>query len=275
MIALEALKFTFKNFKKLLPYFILPYLLVTLGTVLGFIPAYSLVKNDYSSIFIIIGLVGLVLFLASFWSYIVKGAGLYSLINGLLATGQLLPYSGADRNIEERAGKFIKFLLYYALISILIVLSAIAPYLIYAITTNILLTTISSIGIIVFVAWAFIRLAFVYPAFVFNNFEDAKEPIKYSYELSRGKAVDIFTQGFVLGILLQIILTAGSVILTLIMVVLQLSEGVKFALESIYNLSFGLLYFATMPALTTMLYRKYNGSFEHSDWVALMETQNS
>ena len=40
MIALEAIKFTFKNFWKLLPYYIAPFLLVTIGGALGFMPLF-------------------------------------------------------------------------------------------------------------------------------------------------------------------------------------------------------------------------------------------
>ncbi len=272
MIALEAIKFTFKNFWKLLPYYIAPFLLVTIGGALGFMPLF------FQAPFVIaLALVGLIMLLASFWSYVVKGAGVHSVTNGMLAIGQLIPFEGADKNITQRAGKFIKFLFILAGLSILVALPLILSGIIFVKANNValgILLFFASLGLII---WFSLKISMAYPAFIFNDFEKPMDAVAYSFEITKGKLGDIFTQSFVMSLLIKIILFVLAIIPTFI---ISLLFGLKGDLiKDIYDISDGiigsLVYFTAMPILATMLYRKFSGTFNHPDWIALESSEKS
>lgn len=269
MIALNAVKFTFKNFTRILPYFITPFLLVTLGTALGLSPL--VFKNEVS---IVLALIGLVVMLVFFWSYIVKSAGVYSLINGLILSGQVLPYEGLDKNIKERSGKYIKFLLYYALLSILII----SPFVIFPFFLN----KVNLVGacivyalITVFVVWAFVHIIFATAAFTFNDFDDAVEPIAYSYKLARGNVFEVCWEFFVFNLLLQLICFLVVCIPCLLFDIFMTIKAADLASKVLSNLVASIINFAAFPILITMLYKKYGGEFTHPDWLDFEKSQNS
>lgn len=261
MLAFDAIKFTFKNFTKLLPYYIAPFLLVTIGTALGFLPL--LLQNEVS---IILAIIGLVIMLAFFWQYIIKSAGIYSLINGLISAGQLFPFEGVDKNIAERSGKYIKYLLVYALLSCLIVSPAFIVPILIPKNLSIVLYALLAVLFTVFLIWIFIRLTFSLAAFVFNDFDSSIEPIKYSFELTCGKALEIIWQFIVFNIIISIILFAATFIPNFLFDMFLITKNADIASNILYNLLSTLINFAALPALVTMLYRKYNGTFTHSDW---------
>lgn len=269
MIALDAIKFIFKNFTRILPYFITPFLLVTIGTALGLSPL--VLKNEAS---IILALIGLVVMLVFFWSYIVKSAGVYSLINGLIVSGQVLPYEGMDNNIKERSGKYIKFLLYYALLSILII----SPFFIFPFFLNktiLVVAFLTSVLITVFVVWAFVRLIFATAAFTFNNFDKPVESISCSFELTRGKVFKIIWQFFVFNLILQLVLFLITLVPNFIFDIFMTTKGAELASKIFYNFVSSIVNFVAFPVLITMLYREYGGEFTHSDWLDFEKTQNS
>lgn len=272
MITLDALKFTFKNFGKLLPYFITPFMLVTIGTAMGLSPA--VIKPPTTSI-LVVAIIGLIVMLAFFWSYIVKGAGIFSLINGLLATNQLLPFDGVDKNITERARGFIKFLLYYALISILIFLVVFIPAVLQVLTASKIMGILSAIVCVPFVIWAFISLAFVYPAFVFNNFEDPKEAIKYSFQIAKGKVWRIIGHFLLLSLILQLIMAIVMFVPELIFKIFMSIKAADFVANILYNFALTIVYFVAYPALITILYREFGGEFNHPDWQLFQNSEQS
>ncbi len=259
MIAFDALKFTFKNFGKLLPYYITPYLLVTIACALGFSPLF--VKPASGGV-LVLAIIGLIMLLAFFWNYIVKSVGVYTLINSLISTEVALPFGDVDANIKERSGKFIKFLLMYALISIVIAFAYVIPFVLYKVLNNYLLAALAVIFVSVFIVWIFVRLTFAYPAFVFNDFDNSMEPIKYSYKLSEGKAWKIFWELFVFSLILQIGIALIAYILGSILsaIILVKSETV---IDILNNFISSLIYFTAFPVIITMLYREYNGAFSH------------
>ncbi len=269
MIAFDAIKFTFKNFTKLVPYFITPFLLVAFGTILGLSPL--ALKNETS---IILALIGLVILLVFFWSYIVKSAGIFNLINGLIVSGQVLPYKGLDKNITQRSGKYIKFLLYYALLSVLIVAPAfIFPFFLYKMSS---VTTFLVFGfLVIFLIWAFTRLTFVTAAFAFNNFDDSLEPIAYSFKLARGKVLEIICEFFVFNLIFQIVLILITFIPDLLFDIFMTAKNAELASKVLYNLLSSIINFAALPVLTTILYKKYGGEFTHPDWLDFEKSQNS
>ena len=273
MIAIDTIKFTFKNFWKLLPYYITPFLLVTIGGGLGFMPIYF-----QTPAVIILALIGLIVLLASFWSYIVKGAGVHSVVNGMLAMGQIIPFEGADKNITQRTGKFIKFLLVLGGLSILVALPVALSGFIFVKAENIALALVLffiSLGLIV---WFSLKISMAYPAFIFNDFEKPMDAIKYSFEITKGKEGEIFAQTFVMTLLMKIILFALAIIPAIIFAFILgdlKPELAKDAYDIIDGLLGSLIYFTAMPILVTMLYRKFAGTFTHPDWVALEASKES
>lgn len=271
MLAIDAIKFTFKNFKQLLPYYITPFLLVTLGGVFGFSPLY--VAHPIALLFAIVGLFMILFF---FWGYIVKGAGVHSLVNGLLGANQLLPFDGVDNNIKERAGKCIKFLFVLAILSILVAIPLIISGLIF-VSGNVILGLLIFFASLILVVWFSVKVSLAYPAFVFNDFDDAMGAIKYSFEITKGNEGRIIFNNIVMSLILQFFVLFLSLVPALIFAPLFKACGIEG--KDTYDIMNGIVnsfvYFTAMPILATMLYREFGGEFTHPDWQTLENSQNS
>ncbi len=129
-IIVNSFKKTFLNWKTFLEFLMLPYLGVILGVWISILPPILLMamytKKGFSaspgaavSVLICV-LLGLAIFACSFWIYMVRSAACYNIAGKLIAENQVGSLEEAEKDISQRSGSYVKFLLWAALFGLVI-----------------------------------------------------------------------------------------------------------------------------------------------------------
>jgi|GEM_PF-6089187 len=130
-IIIDSFSKTFSNWKMFLKFLLLPYLGSVLGVLIAIIPpifalslSIGIKSSSLSAGAVIITLlsivIGSVIFLWSFWIYIVRVAACFNIARSLINTGESGSLEEAVQNITERWGNLLKFWLWSLLIGIVI-----------------------------------------------------------------------------------------------------------------------------------------------------------